>query len=276
MIRFLVFTDLHYDHVPDGDARVEALAARIESVRPDFVLSLGDLCRPIAQNSAVLRRLGAAGAPVHHLVGNHDTDHCPLRETLDFLGMERDFYSFTVDGVRFLMLNAGGRKPPFLPEAQLDWLRQEMEDPALRYVVCSHHSLANDFAQRGVANRKAVRALLETRHTLLCLNGHDHGDACRVIHGIPFFTVNASSYLWHGVRKMTDFPEETRRRYPVLNDCLLLDGPLSAVVEIEGDHVAIRGMRGAWRASTPADIGLGETWNGVKISSEISDFEWYA
>ena len=26
MIRFLVFTDLHYDHVPDGDARVEALA----------------------------------------------------------------------------------------------------------------------------------------------------------------------------------------------------------------------------------------------------------
>ena len=276
MIRFLVFTDLHYDHVPDGDARVEALAARIESVRPDFVLSLGDLCRPIAQNRAVLRRLGAAGAPVHHLVGNHDTDHCPLRETLDFLGMERDYYSFTADGVRFLMLNAGGRKPPFLPEAQLDWLRQEMEDPALRYVVCSHHSLANDFAQRGVANREAVRALLETRRTLLCLNGHDHGDACRVIHGIPYFTVNASSYLWHGVRKMTDFPEETRRRYPVLNDCLLLDGPLSAVVEIEGDRVSIRGIRGAWRASTPADIGLGETWNGVKISSEISDFEWYA
>lgn len=276
MIRYLVFTDLHYDHVPDGDARVEALAARIESVRPDFVLSLGDLCRPIAQNSAVLRRLGAAGVPVHHLVGNHDTDHCPLRETLDFLGLERDYYSFTVDGVRFLMLNAGGRKPPFLPEAQLDWLRQEMEDPALRYVVCSHHSLANDFAQRGVANREAVRALLETRRTLLCLNGHDHGDACRVIHGIPYFTVNASSYLWHGVSKMTDLPEETRRRYPVLNDCLLLAGPLSAVVEIEGDHVSIRGMRGAWRASTPADIGLGETWNGVKISSEISDFEWYA
>ena len=276
MIRYLVFTDLHYDHVPDGDARVEALAARIGSVRPDFVLSLGDLCRTIAQNSAVLHRLGAAGAPVYHLVGNHDTDHCPLRETLDFLGLERDYYSFTVDGVRFLMLNASGRKPPFLPEAQLDWLRQEMEDPALRYVVCSHHSLANDFAQRGVANREAVRALLETRRTLLCLNGHDHGDACRVIHGIPYFTVNASSYLWHGVRKMTDFPEETRRRYPVLNDCLLLDGPLSAVVEIEGDHVSIRGIRGAWRASTPADIGLGETWNGVKISSEISDFEWYA
>ena len=62
MIRFLVFTDLHYDHVPDGDARVEQLAARIERARPDFVLSLGDLCRPIAQNRAVLRRLEAAGA----------------------------------------------------------------------------------------------------------------------------------------------------------------------------------------------------------------------
>lgn len=276
MIRFLVFTDLHYDHVPDGDARVEALAARIEAVRPDFVLSLGDLCRPVEENCAVLRRLGAAGAPVHHLVGNHDTDHGPLRRTLDFLGLERDYYSFTVDGVRFLMLNAGGSKPLCLPVAQLDWLRQEMEDPALRYVVCSHHSLANDFAQRGVANREAVRALLETRRTLLCLNGHDHGDACRVIHGVPYFTVNASSYLWHGMRKMTDYPEETRRRYPVLNDCLLLDGPLSAVVEIDGGHVAIRGMRGAWRASSPVDIGLGETWNGVRISPDISDFEWNA
>lgn len=276
MIRFLVFADLHYDTVPDGDARVEALAARIEAVRPDFVLSLGDLCRPVEENCAVLRRLGAAGAPVHHLVGNHDTDHGPLRRTLDFLGLERDYYSFTVDGVRFLMLNAGGSKPLCLPVAQLDWLRQEMEDPALRYVVCSHHSLANDFAQRGVANREAVRALLETRRTLLCLNGHDHGDACRVIHGVPYFTVNASSYLWHGMRKMTDYPEETRRRYPVLNDCLLLDGPLSAVVEIDGGHVAIRGMRGAWRASSPVDIGLGETWNGVRISPDISDFEWNA
>ena len=57
-------------------------------------------------------------------------------------------------------------------------------------------------------------------------------------------------------------------------DCLLLDGPLSAVVEIDGGHVSIRGMRGAWRASTPADIGLGETWNGVRISPDISDFEW--
>ena len=276
MIRFLVFADLHYDTVPDGDARVEALAARIEAVRPDFVLSLGDLCRPVEENCAVLRRLGAAGAPVHHLVGNHDTDHGPLRRTLDFLGLERDYYSFTVDGVRFLMLNAGGSKPLCLPVAQLDWLRQEMEDPALRYVVCSHHSLANDFAQRGVANREAVRALLETRRTLLCLNGHDHGDACRVIHGVPYFTVNASSYLWHGMRKMTDYPEKTRRRYPVLNDCLLLDGPLSAVVEIDGGHVAIRGMRGAWRASSPVDIGLGETWNGVRISPDISDFEWNA
>ena len=274
MIRFLVFADLHYDTVPDGDARVEALAARIERVRPDFVLSLGDLCHPTAQNRPILRRLEAAGAPVHHLVGNHNTDHCSLRETLGFFGLERDHYAFTVDGVRFLMLNAGDSKPPCLPDVQLDWLRQETADASLRYVVCSHHSLANDFAQRGIANREAVRALLETRRTLLCLNGHDHGDDCRIINGIPYFTVNASSYLWHGVRKMTDFPEETRRRYPVLNDCLLLDGPLSAVVEIDGGHVSIRGMRGAWRASTPADVGLGETWNSVRISPDISDFEW--
>lgn len=276
MIRFLVFSDLHYDHIPDGDTRVETLASRIERQRPDIVVSLGDLCRPTEQNRAILRRLRAAGAPVHVLVGNHDTEGGSLQETLGFLELERDYYSFTVEDVRFLMLNAGGSKPPCLPEGQLDWLRNEMSDASLRYVVCSHHSLANDFAQRGVANREAVRALLETRRTLLCLGGHDHGDDCRVLNGIPYFTVNASSYLWHGVRKMKDFPEETRRCYPVLADCLLLDGPLSAEVCIDGGRVTIRGMRGAWRASTPADIGLGETWNGVRISANISDFEWKA
>lgn len=41
-MRFLVFGDLHYDEVDDGDRRVSELVTRIEEANPDFVVSLGE------------------------------------------------------------------------------------------------------------------------------------------------------------------------------------------------------------------------------------------
>lgn len=53
MIRFLVFGDVHYDHLPDGSRRVQELMEAIREEKPDFALSLGDLCSPIPQNLSV-------------------------------------------------------------------------------------------------------------------------------------------------------------------------------------------------------------------------------
>ena len=47
------------------------------------------------------------------------------------------------------------------------------------------------------SNREAVRALLEKRKVLFCMNGHDHGDGCTIINGIPYITLNSMSYIWH-------------------------------------------------------------------------------
>ena len=61
MIRFAVFTDLHYDHIPDGDRRIKEFLETVRLKNPDFILSLGDLCysayRCIIQ-SAIMIRIG--------------------------------------------------------------------------------------------------------------------------------------------------------------------------------------------------------------------------
>ena len=44
MIRFAVFTDLHYDHIPDGDRRIKEFLETVRLNNPDFIMSLGDLC----------------------------------------------------------------------------------------------------------------------------------------------------------------------------------------------------------------------------------------
>lgn len=138
-------------------------------------------------------RKNRSGVPVYHTIGNHDTDRYSLEEVMDFLKIESSYYSFLIDNVKFIVLNTcyirDGQKCvpflkrnynktkqayPWLPQMEADWLLQELESEDCFYVVFSHHSLANDFRDRGIANREAVRALLENRKVLFCMNGHYH------------------------------------------------------------------------------------------------------
>lgn len=72
IIRFLVFTDLHYDHVFDAEERLDSLIGRINDLSLDFVISLGDLCYPISDNRPIIRKLHSFGIPFYYCVGNHD------------------------------------------------------------------------------------------------------------------------------------------------------------------------------------------------------------
>lgn len=105
MIRFAVFTDLHYDHIPDGDRRIKEFLETVRLKNPDFIMSLGDLCYPAAENRKVIDALEQSGVPVYHTIGNHDTDQYSLEEVMDFLKIESSYYSFLIDDVKFIVLN---------------------------------------------------------------------------------------------------------------------------------------------------------------------------
>lgn len=41
-VKFAVFTDLHYDHIPDGDRRLQKFINKVHKKNIDFIIELGD------------------------------------------------------------------------------------------------------------------------------------------------------------------------------------------------------------------------------------------
>ena len=282
VIRFLVFTDLHYDHVFDAEERLDSLIDRINDLSLDFVVSLGDLCYPVGDNRPVIRKLHSLGIPFYYCVGNHDCENSSPQAIEEFTGLSKLFYSFSVRDIRFIILNTCFMEHdqkemlfqkgqyPIIPRYEADWLNEEMADTSMKYVIFSHHSLANDFGSRGVVNREAIRTLLEKRRTVLVMNGHDHGDDLKIINGIPYFTVNSASYIWHDREKFA-YSKNIHKEYPFMKNMILYKSPLYCVVEMEDGNVKIYGTESDYQTVTPEDAGIaGRRWNGVSIEPEIS------
>ncbi len=162
---------------------------------------------------------------------------------------------------------------PIIPDFEIEWLKQEMYDKDLQYVIFSHHSLANDFPKRGIANREEIREILSTRKTVLCMNGHDHGDACSLVNGIPYFTLNSMSYIWHGMKESFAFSKDIHKQYSYLKDMILYKDVLYCIVEVDENAVSIKGLVSDYMNISPEDMGIVDyKWNGVSILPVVSDY----
>ena len=162
-MRFLAAGDLHYDDIPDGERRLELLTEEIGRQKPDFVVFLGDLCSPKEENRHLTDRLRGTGIPIHFVLGNHD-----LREgreqALRFFGKEKGYEAFLCGSIRCILLDTN-RSPEENGE-QMEWLRSVLQEGEEPVCVFSHHSLVNEFARRGAADRVRIRSLLQARSTL--------------------------------------------------------------------------------------------------------------
>lgn len=279
-MKFCVFTDLHYDVIPDGDRRIHDLLADCKRQQVDFILELGDLCHPTEENRTVLTAFQNAGFPCYFSLGNHNIDFCPPETALEFLGLNCGHYTVIKDHVKFVFLNAAytdaPNPAPYIPPEQLCWLKQEISDDRYFYVICTHQSLHNSFVTakgkpRGIINRAEIRAILEQRNqenkrVLLCMNGHDHGNALKIIGGIPYYTLNSASYFWQDIRPMYPYSPEVHRKYPYLKNMVLYQEPLHSIVTIDtAGTVEITGMHGHYLTVTPNDIGMEPIWDGVSV-----------
>ena len=288
MIRFTVFSDLHFDEVPDGGKRVNELTAHIKATDPDFIVSLGDLCSPVSKNKkAVLHEFTTLGIPVHCVIGNHETDAFRLDTALDFLSLTTPYYSFEHGGIKFIVLNScyfkkDGRETayfgrdyrengsiyPIIPKAEIEWLEKELSD-SKAYVIFSHHSLVNEHRDRGIHNREEIRELFRGKDVLLCMNGHDHGDGFTILDDIPYYTVNSASYVWCGSQIAGS--GELKEKYGYLHGMLLYQQALYVTVEIDDEEIRIQGMTGDYLSVTPEDVELYDyRWNGVSVKAQTS------
>ena len=292
MIKFLAFTDLHYDYATQGDERIRQILDRAKTEKVDFIVSLGDITAPFEEYDHVLKKVNSAGIPVYHVLGNHDVK-VDLQKTMDFLGLEKPYYSFTQGNVKFLILNScyfrqgneehsfpevkgEGVDSPIIPKEEIEWLKKELEEDK-DYVIFSHHSFTNPFRNRAVRNRQEIFELLKGKSILLCMNGHDHGEGFQVIDQVPFYTLNSAFAPWIGI---PGGDPKLAEKYAYLHGYVPYDRALSAVVTIESEAdrkhsgvIKIEGMQGDYEAVTPEELGLLEPkWNGVSVEPNASSY----
>lgn len=289
-IRFLVFSDLHYDTVKDGDERIGKIIKKVKENQLDFCISLGDFCEPVLENKRLVSAFLQTKVPMCYAIGNHETDRHHLDELLVFYNMKSPFYSFELENYKFIVLNTcfyskdgveeafyennykvKGSVYPILPQEQLNWLREELNDHK-NHIVFSHHSFSNEFAKRGVQNRDTIQNMFSAKKVLLCMNGHDHGDAVIEKNGTTYYTVNSSSNVWIG--SQIDSSETLKEKYGHLNGILTYKEPFVVIVEIDDSKIKINGVEGEYQSVTPEDIGLENyQWNGVSILPKASSWE---
>lgn len=289
MLRFLVFSDLHYDEVADGDRRVDDIVASAQKRNLDFIVSLGDLCKPVDANKRILDKFASLGVPFYNVIGNHETDDCRLADILKFFSIKSPYYSVASGGYKLIFLNTcylnkDGQEEayyqlnfrhspciyPIVPLEEIKWLENELRD-GMKCIIFSHHSLVNDFGKRGVYNRENIRKLFKGKPVLLCMNGHDHGDSCACVDGVPYYTVNSANYAWCGTQIASS--EALKQKYSYLHGMLQYKQAMSVYVEIDGDEIRINGMESEYLSVTPDDIGLHDyMWNGVSIKPRTSSY----
>lgn len=225
LVRFGVFTDAHYKvgnasstHVYGGAMeRVRACVAVMNTRRPDFMIELGDFKDTNAVGVAgrddalgYLEEIEAEYAMFdgqhYHVIGNHDTDSLTKSEVLGvFAGSAtagRAYYSFEVNGVRFIVLDtnymgeaegdsysaynwANAPTTPYLSAVQLGWLDAQLASAAGHCIVFSHHRLDSQGGITKIVNHEKVGQIFRRRRNVKAVFcGHDHAGATLLENGV--------------------------------------------------------------------------------------------
>lgn len=218
-VRLGLITDLHYaDKPPAGTrhyretlAKLEEVAARFQTERPDAVVELGDLidaADSVAVEKGYLTRINkdftALPGTKHYVLGNHCVQTLTKTEFLDGVGQQKSHYSFDAGGCHFVILDACFRHDgqPYgrqnsqwtdsnIPADQVEWLRADLRAVTSKAIVFVHQRLdvSNHY---GVKNAEQIRKVLEDSGKVLAVfQGHSHKNDLQDINGIHYCTLAA-------------------------------------------------------------------------------------
>jgi predicted phosphodiesterase len=169
--RFVILGDRTGGHVPGlfGKALEE-----VESLKPDFVLTVGDMIEGYTEDTTILNRewkefdsiMSYLTMPVYYTPGNHDiTTDGMLDHYTRHAG--QPYYSFDHRGIHFIILdNSRYTTTDEFSEEQLNWLIEDLQK--------SNEALFTmAFFHKPFWNETVVEGKPDTLHTLFVNNGVD-------------------------------------------------------------------------------------------------------
>jgi len=283
-LRFLVASDIHYRpgvFPHDDRGWLERILARAADERVAFAIQLGDFVHAAKNDSAYIDVWNNFRIQTRNVVGNHDDDGGLHQETLEAFRLERGWYSFDLQGFRFVVLDTNyalidGRYVHYgkgcgfvqhrLPSAsrmrlhpdELDWMEETLVRSPFPCVVCSHRRLDGDDEDAVAVRRMFARAnAAHPGRVVMAMHGHNHSDGWKVVDGVAYFSVNSANHHWVAKRHGA-YPAEDVARWREIDHIVAYDTPLSSIVTlVPGGGVRVEGMAGVfWRGIAPETIGF--------------------
>ena len=295
-IRFAVCTDVHQDLIHDATDRLEKFVESSKNKNADFIIQLGDFCMPMEKNEGFLNVWNSFEGKKYHVLGNHDMDISPKIVTQDFWGMEKLYYSYDHGNFHFIILDPNyyvddeqvvsysngnyynhseGRA--FIPEIQLEWLKNDLAKTDKLTIVFSHQSLEH---WGGVKNREEIYKIFkeanqDLKKVVACFCGHDHQDRIAELDGIHYFGLNSTSYAWVGSKLEYSgrFSKEVEEKYSNLKYTLPYQKSVFALVEINSKGtIKIEGIQGDFIKPGPDELGAQNHQYSASISNRVLKF----
>lgn len=295
-IRFGMIADVHQDIIPDGEKRLEDFLEAAKKRAVDFIIQMGDFCEVRAQNKNFIKIWKDCKIPKFNILGNHDMDRQSKESVMDFWEMPKPYYSFDMNGVHFIVLDANfmyqdGKFTPynkanfyvddryrtFIDNEQIEWFAADLAATKLPTVVFSHQSLWHYLW--GVKNRLTVQKIMEQHREkiICCFNGHNHIDYHHHQNGINYIEINSASYCWMKEQKYASkerLPKELYEQYGWMPQVAPYENALFAFATLPGDgSLFLEGKKSRWVAPSPYDMGMPKGIEGAVASADISDYK---
>ena len=212
-------TDLHYADKPPGGSRhyrdslakLAAAGQQFAQAKTDLVIELGDFidsADTLEAEKGFLQRVqgefSKLPGPRHYVLGNHCVSALTKPEFLEIVGQTSSYYSFDLNKLHFVILDACFRSDgvayernnfnwadSYVPQAELEWLRKDLQAAAGPVLVFVHQCLDVE-PPYGIKNAAEVRQTLEASGRVLAVfQGHHHAGGYRQISGIHYCTLRA-------------------------------------------------------------------------------------
>lgn len=286
-IEFGLIADIHKDVMHDADERLQAFIDAADQKDLDFIMQLGDFCRPYDYNQKFLDIFNNYKGDKYHVLGNHDTDGGFTREQAKaYWNMNENYYSFDKKGVHFIVLDGNDPNPTpwsgynrYIGEIQKEWLVNDLEKTNMPTVIFSHQSLELEYD--GIANMKEIRKILEEtnlkagfKKVLCCINGHTHTDYVTQINDIHYVQINSASYRWlGGDYKTIRYSKDIDKQYEWIKYTIPYREPLFTFVKISHDSITITPKKTEFVGPGPVEMGLPESLPNDPIVPTISKYK---
>jgi 3',5'-cyclic AMP phosphodiesterase CpdA len=271
LVRFGLCADPHKDVMHDADQRLRTFVDAANQAKAEFLLQLGDFCRPYEKNRGFLKIWDSFAGPRYHTLGNHDRDGgFSWQKVQDFWGLERRYYSFDHGGWHFVVLDGNEKKPVkpapgyprYIGAEQLAWLEEDLRKTSAPTLTFSHQSLADP---EGLENGAAVRQVLERANKEAgwpkvgaSLSGHHHIDFACEINGVHYVQVNSMSYSWLGDKYAhVRYSAEVDKAFPSVKYTAPYKDPLFAFATLDPQGwISIQGVRSEFVGPSPWELGV--------------------